>query len=330
MSESCSGHGEQADPMVAQESSASALVGVERGVSWWGVANHVIPLLGTMVGIVLVAINGITLEMHLVAIVMAFLTGLGVTVGFHRLFVHRSFETYRPVAWLLAILGCMKGEASVLLWVSEHRKHHRHADALGDPHSPLLAGFWHAHMSWLFVRTYSFDPREVPDLLKRPDLLWIDRHGFKWYLLGLFIPSAICGLVSMSAYGALMGFLWGGLLRQLYVQHTTYLVNSATHLWGSKAYPTADGSRNSWIVALVTLGEGWHNYHHAFPYSARHGIRWWQIDVGWYVIWFMARLGLVWNVRSPRFTANEPPVLSQLEQPEGSPIGHGIVAAPGE
>lgn len=272
---------------------------MRQGLSFWGVLNQLLPLFGTIAGVVLAVGQGVSLEAIVAAVVLIFVTGFGITVGFHRFFVHRSFKTYRPVAWLLAIFGYMAEPKSLLLWVSEHRKHHRLSDGPGDPHSPQLGGFWHAQVNWLVLRSYTFDPREVPDLLKRPDLLWLDRHRVGWYLLGLLLPALICGLIAESAFGALMGFLWGGLFRQFFVRHTTSLVNSATHLWGSKPYSTPDGSRNNFFVALFTLGEGWHNNHHAFPSSARHGLHWWQVDFSWYVIWIMARLHLAWNIRLP-------------------------------
>ncbi len=269
--------------------------------SVWGLAYLVIPFLGTIAAWILAALWGIAPEVHFIAILMSVVTGFGVTVGYHRYFVHRSFDTSRPVAWILAIAGSMSGQA-FMVWVSDHRKHHRHSDKDGDPHSPRLGGFWHAHMKWLLGRRYVADPKDIRDLLKRPDLVWIDRFGFLWYLLGLILPGVFCGLISDSLAGALMGFLFGGLYRQFFVQHATYLVNSATHLWGTKDYPTEDDSRNNLFLSVLTLGESWHNNHHAFPYSARHGLYWWQIDPTWYVIWMMAKLGLVWNIRLPKST----------------------------
>lgn len=271
---------------------------------YWGVPNHLLPFLGTVAAVALALREGIPLEVHGVTITMGLLAGLGITLGFHRLFTHHAFQTFTPIVWTLAVLGCMAGQSSMFFWVSEHRRHHRHSDGDGDPHSPKHGGFWHAHVGWLLGRAYTWNPREIPDLVKRKDLAWIDRHTFFWYVAGLLLPAVVCGLVSGSAYGALLGFLWGGLLRQFVLQQITYSVNSASHLWGSQDYPSDDGSRNNWLVGLLALGEGWHNNHHAFPYSARHGLRWWQLDLSWYIIWAMERLGLAWNVRLP--PAGEP------------------------
>ncbi len=266
----------------------------------WGWPNNLLLVVGSVAAVVLALRDGLTYEAHAVTLTLGLLTGLGVTLGFHRLFTHRAFETYRPLAWLLAVLGCMAGQSSLFFWVAAHRKHHRCSDGEDDPHSPRRGGFWHAYAGWLLCRTYAYDPREIPDLVKRRDLAWIDRHTFTWYLAGLLLPAAFCGVAAGSAYQALVGLLWGGLYRQFVVLQFTYLVNSVGHLWGSRDYPTADDSRNNWLLGAVALGEGWHNNHHAFPYSARLGLRWWQVDVPWYLLWGLQRLGLVWNVRLPK------------------------------
>jgi stearoyl-CoA desaturase (delta-9 desaturase) len=237
---------------------------------------------------------------------MAYLTGFGVTIGFHRLFTHRSFATSRPVEYLLLILGCMAGQSSPLTWIATHRRHHQFSDRDGDPHSPhiasgrrlgLLRGFWHAHLGWIPTRRPDYPASLVKDLTGRPDLVWIDRTWLAWYLTGLDIPALVGYAVGGTIYDALVGFLWGGLLRHFLTLQATFCVNSVTHLVGSRPYPTADRSRNNFLIGVLAFGEGWHNNHHAFPWSARHGLRWWQVDYSWWLIRGLERCGLAWHVK---------------------------------
>jgi len=237
---------------------------------------------------------------------MAYATGFGITLGFHRLFTHRSYATVRPLEWILLTLGCMAGQSSLRAWVATHRIHHRFSDRVGDPHSPhvlsgrrpgLFRGFWHAHVGWVRSRGAEYSGNLVHDLEKRPDLVWIDRHWFAWYLIGLIIPAVAGFAVGGTAYDAVIGFLWGGLLRHFLTLQATFCVNSVTHLFGSRTYPTPDRSRNNFVVGILAFGEGWHNNHHAFPWSARHGLRWWQFDYSWWVIWGFEKCGLAWHVR---------------------------------
>jgi stearoyl-CoA desaturase (delta-9 desaturase) len=239
---------------------------------------------------------------------MYILTGFGVTIGYHRLFTHKSFETGPVMTTVLGILGSMSVEGSILRWVSFHRCHHQHSDRDLDPHSPhthgggfvnILRGFWNAHAGWMFKTSDKGLSKYVPDL-QRSRLVRVLSALFPvWALLGLLIPTVIGGLISMSWTGAFLGFLWGGLVRVLVVHHITWSVNSICHLWGTRPFKSHDESRNNPIVGVLALGEGWHNNHHAFPTSARHGLRWWEIDTSWIIIWAMARLGLAWNVRVP-------------------------------
>jgi stearoyl-CoA desaturase (delta-9 desaturase) len=239
---------------------------------------------------------------------MYVLTGLGVTVGYHRLFTHRSFETGRVLTAIFGILGSMSVEGPVLRWVAFHRKHHQHSDRPGDPHSPhehgegvvaTLKGFADAHMGWM-MRTSDVDiGRYVVDLRKSRLVRVVSALFPLWVVLSMLLPAAIGGLVTLSWSGAMLGFLWGGLVRILLVHHITWSVNSVCHLWGTRPFRSHDESRNNPIVGVLAFGEGWHNNHHAFPTSARHGLRWWELDTSYIVIWVLARLGLVWNVRIP-------------------------------
>jgi stearoyl-CoA desaturase (delta-9 desaturase) len=243
---------------------------------------------------------------------LAYATGFGVTLGFHRLFTHRSYGTSRWMERVLMILGCAAGQSSPFFWIATHRQHHRCSDLHDDPHSPHTTGgrrfarwrgFWHAHLGWLRDRGFGYRTGAVRDLTRRADLAWIDRHWFLWYAAGLLAPT-ICGYaIGGTTYDALIGFLWGGLLRHFLTTQATFCVNSVNHLWGTRPYATMDHSRNNLLTGILAFGEGWHNNHHAFPWSARHGLRWWQPDLSWWVLWALERAGLVWQVRRVRSLA---------------------------
>jgi stearoyl-CoA desaturase (Delta-9 desaturase) len=240
------------------------------------------------------------------------LTALGITVGYHRLFVHRSFETNIVVKFVFAVLGSMAVQGPLLMWVAKHRRHHQHADTAGDPHSPhghgegvlgVLRGLWHAHIGWLFDPDPPDLERYVPDLSRSRALRAASALFPAWIALGLLIPAALGGLITRTWTGAWTGLIWGGLVRIFLVHHVTWSVNSACHLWGLRPYRSDDESRNNAVFGVLAMGEGWHNTHHAFPTSARHGLRWWQIDVSYWVIWTLARLGLAWDVKLPTVQA---------------------------
>ena len=276
------------------------------------------PPIGAVVAVIMAALYGRPAHATVMLVVMMFATGLGITVGYHRLFAHRAFATFRPVERILMVLGCMAGSAP-FFWIATHRTHHRHSDRDGDPHSPhvragrrlgSLRGFWHAHFQWLRTCGYAYRVSAIRDLSCRPDLVRIDRHWLLWYLVGLAVPGVIGWHVGGTAYDALIGFLWAGLLRQFIALQLTFSVNTVCHLWGSRAYDTPDQSRNNFLIGVLALGEGWHNNHHAFPQSARHGFHWWQPDLTWYVIRLMERVGLAWDVKRPDLTpgrATAPP-----------------------
>jgi len=236
------------------------------------------------------------------------LSALGITVGFHRLFTHRSFETNAIVRFVFAALGSMAIQGSVLRWVAQHRRHHQHSDTQADPHSPhhhgrgligLFRGFWHAHIGWVFESDPVGLDRYVADLRKLASVRVASALFPLWIVLGLVAPAALGGLLTGTWAGALLGLLWGGLVRVFLVHHVTWSVNSVCHLWGRRPYPEKDRSRNNLLFGILAMGEGWHNNHHAFPTSARHGLRWWQIDVSYYVIRVLALVGLAWKVRLP-------------------------------
>jgi stearoyl-CoA desaturase (delta-9 desaturase) len=239
---------------------------------------------------------------------MYLLTALGITVGFHRHFTHKSFETNCVVRFILATLGSMAAQGSVLKWAAIHRRHHQHSDSPDDPHSPhqkgrglwgMVCGFCHAHLGWVFKPDPADIDRYVKDLRQYASVRVASAMFPLWIVLGLLIPAMLGGLINGHWSGVLLGFVWGGLVRVFLVHHVTWSVNSICHLWGSRPYPEKDHSRNNVVFGVLALGEGWHNNHHAFPTSARHGLRWWQIDVSYYVIKLLALLGLAWKVRLP-------------------------------
>ena len=238
------------------------------------------------------------------------LTGLGITVGFHRLLTHRSFETYAWVRAVWMMLGALSVEGSPVVWCAVHRRHHEFSDDHGDPHSPRLhgAGWWnalrglvHAHCGWLFTSFWT-EPdlkRYVPDLLEEKLLVRVDKLYYLWVLASLAIPAAIGFVATLTWQGALLGLLWGGLVRIFMTHHITWSINSICHVFGRRPYRTTDQSTNNLLCGLFGLGEGWHNNHHAFPTSARHGLAWWQFDLSWLVIRAMQLIGLAWDVRVP-------------------------------
>jgi stearoyl-CoA desaturase (delta-9 desaturase) len=235
-------------------------------------------------------------------------TGVGITVGYHRLFTHRSFRTSRPVAAILAALGSMAVEGPVLHWVAVHRRHHQHSDGRDDPHSPhghgagamsVVRGMWHAHVGWMFRRDAAGLAGYVRDLGKDPMIRWMSHLFPLWVLASLLIPAALGGLITGTWTGALLGFLWGGLARLFLVHHVTWSINSVCHIWGTRPFECHDESRNNAIFGVLGFGEGWHNNHHAFPTSARHGLRWWQIDVSYLIIRGLALVRLASDVRVP-------------------------------
>ena len=239
---------------------------------------------------------------------MYLFTAVGVTVGFHRLFTHRSFETNPIVKCILAISGSMAAEGALLKWVAMHRVHHQHSDQADDPHSPhhygtgilaLLRGLWHAHLGWFFKPEPVNLSRYVKDLGQSRMIRYISALFPVWMIVGLVIPSLLGFWLIGGWSGASIGLLWGGLVRIFFVHHVTWSINSVCHLWGGQPYGNIDHSRNNILFGIFALGEGWHNNHHAFPTSARHGLRWWQIDVSYWIIRGLALVGLAHNVRLP-------------------------------
>jgi len=272
------------------------------------VGTVVIPSLVVAIVIVLtwgVWIDGIDLAMLILG---AYLGGLGVTLGYHRLFTHSSFQAKPWLKRTLGILASMNVQGPLLFWCSCHRAHHQNSDREGDPHSPHLSGkgiwsaikgFIHAHFGWIvFAGHYKYNAKRVRDLYEDPDVRFVDDYYLLWVFLGLAIPAVIGGLWDRSVEGAIQGFFWGGLGRVVLTHHITWSINSVGHLFGTRPFETHDESRNNLFLAVLSHGEGWHNNHHAFPQSARHGLEHGQIDSSYGIIRLMEKLGWVWKVRT--------------------------------
>ncbi len=245
----------------------------------------------------------------LVFALMYVVTGLGITVGFHRHFTHRAFATSKPLRATLAVMGTMAIEGPITAWVADHRKHHAFSDLEGDPHSPhvdhghglagALRGLAHAHVGWLFLHTQRANKRRyAPDLIADDTISFIDRTTLWWIALGLALPFGLGYAIGGTIQTALTGLLWGGAMRILLLHHVTYSINSLCHFFGRRPFDTGDESRNLAWLAPLTFGEAWHNNHHAFPTSAAHGLRWHQraLDPSALTIAALERLGLVWDV----------------------------------
>jgi len=236
-------------------------------------------------------------------------SSLGVTVGYHRYFTHGSFKAKRPLRIALALAGSLASQGSVVAWVADHRRHHAFSDREGDPHSPWLfgtspaaiaKGFWHSHMGWLFGRDKTNAERFAPDLLADDDLLLIDRLFVPMTILTLGLPALLGGLITMSWWGAVTALFWAGFVRVGFLHHITWSVNSICHMIGDRPYVSRDRAANFWPLALLSMGESWHNSHHADPTGARHGVRRGQLDISARVIWIFEKFGWATNVRWPK------------------------------
>jgi fatty-acid desaturase len=226
---------------------------------------------------------------------------LGIGMGYHRLLTHRGYKTPKFVEYFLTLCGTLALEGGPIFWVATHRIHHKFSDKEGDPHSPR-DGKWWSHMGWILTgQSMHHDPetlaRYVPDLAKDRVHVWLTRYHY--------VPQILLGVL-LFWFGGISIFMWGMFVRVVLLLHATWLVNSATHIWGSRRFATRDLSTNNWWVALLTFGEGWHNNHHAHPVSARHGLKWYEFDLNWYGIWFLKTVGLAWQVQRVK--------LSQVEE----------------
>jgi fatty-acid desaturase len=223
--------------------------------------------------------------------------GLGISLGYHRLHTHRGFKTFKAFEYFLAVCATLSLEGGPIFWVATHRLHHQHSDQPDDPHTPRVSGFW-AHLGWiLFGEAHHSDTarmaRYAPDLGKDAFYRWLTRYHW--------VPLTVLGF-SLLAIGGWGLVNWAIFLRVVLGLHATYLVNSATHMWGGRRFATTDNSRNLWWVALLTFGEGWHNNHHAHPTSSRHGLTWYEFDPTWLLVKMLRAVGVVWDVRVARIS----------------------------
>jgi stearoyl-CoA desaturase (delta-9 desaturase) len=267
------------------------------------------PLVALLAAVPLAAVFGFLGWADVViAAVFYVVSGLGITVGFHRYFTHGSFKANRPLRVALAIAGMLAMQGPVITWVADHRRHHAFSDKEGDPHSPwlfgtgvraLARGFWHSHMGWLFDRDLTNAERFAPDLLADRDIDRVSRLFALWSVLTLLAPALIGGLVTRSWWGALTAFFWAGLVRVSLLHHVTWSINSICHMWGERPFAARDHSANVWWLAILSFGESWHNLHHADPTCARHGVEKGQIDLSAAVIKGFEKAGWATSVRWP-------------------------------
>ncbi|MGB3642119.1 MAG: acyl-CoA desaturase [Rivularia sp. (in: cyanobacteria)] len=279
-----------------------------------------IPALASVIAIVIACQTGVGLLEVGLLVFMYTLTIGGMTVGFHRHFAHRAFQTNTIIRVILAILGSMACQGPLIYWVSNHRRHHQYSDRPGDTHSPYfknarpLGGFqifWYSHIGWTFDHEITNTFLFTKDLLRDPIISKVNRLYYLWIFLGLAIPTLLGGLLTLTWMGALSGLLWGGFVRIFLSYHASLGLSSINHLYGNRPFNTDDQSTNNILLAILTNGEGWHNNHHAFPNSAKFGLKWWQIDLGYWAIRTLEVPGLVWDVKVPTTGMIEAKTISQ-------------------
>ena len=241
-----------------------------------------------VVGVLLVPPTATSL---LLCVAMLYVRVLGITMGYHRYFAHRSFRTSRVFQLIMALWATSSAQKGVLWWAGHHRNHHRYSDRPEDPHSPARRGFLYSHAGWIMAKRNERTPIEViKDMARYPELRWLDQH--------YYVPTVLLA-VSCFLLGGWTGLVWGYFASTVLLWHATFTINSLCHVFGHRRYPTTDTSRNSLWLTLITAGEGWHNNHHYFSSSARTGFFWWELDPTYYVIWVLDKLGVVWDVKRP-------------------------------
>jgi stearoyl-CoA desaturase (delta-9 desaturase) len=273
---------------------------------WLNLAGVMLPFLGFVVAVVLLWNTLVDWSDLAVMLLMYVISGYGVTLGFHRLLTHRSFQTFKPVEYTLAILGSLAVQGPVMSWVADHRKHHAHTDQEGDPHSPhghgggfkgAVAGLWYAHMGWLFKASGTSEhARYAKDLYEDPGMRVIHRTFALWATVGILIPAGLGFAIDGTLGGAVTAALWGGPVRIFALHHVTWSINSICHFFGTRRFDVEDRSTNVFWLSLLSFGESWHHNHHTFPRSAMHGLRAWEVDPTAWLIRGMRRVRLAWNV----------------------------------
>ena len=260
----------------------------DKGLNWPTIIVLVILHVGAVAALFMFSWANLAVTLFL----LWFATGLGISMGYHRLHTHRSYQVPRALEYLFAVCGALTFEGGPIFWVATHRVHHQKSDRPGDPHSPR-EGAWWSHMVWMMVGEAKHSntrlmAKYAPDLAKDPFYVWLDHYHW--------LPNILLAVL-LFAIGGFPMVLWGICLRVVVGLHATWLVNSATHMWGSRRFATHDDSRNLWWVALITFGEGWHNNHHAHPTSARHGLAWYEFDPSWIQIQILQRFGIAKSVK---------------------------------
>ena len=281
--------------------------GMSRGQRIGNLLAVIIPFAAVILAIVLTWNSLVGWHDLALMAAMYVVTGLGITIGFHRLLTHRAFQTSKPMEYVFAVLGSMAVEGSVDHWVADHRKHHAHTDVEGDPHSPhvghgdgfrgAVRGLLHAHMGWMLSEQGGAQrTKYAKDLIEDRGMRWISKKFHLLATASLLLPAALGWLITGRFTGALTGFLWGGLVRVFLLHHVTWSINSVCHFFGRRRFATDDYSTNVAWLSLISFGESWHHNHHAFPRSAVHGLRRREIDPSAGVIWVLETVGLIWNV----------------------------------
>jgi stearoyl-CoA desaturase (delta-9 desaturase) len=264
-----------------------------------------------VVALVLAIQCGVTLGMVALCVGAYLLRMFFITAAYHRYFAHRSYKTSRPFQFLLAFGGTLAAQKGVLWWAGHHRDHHRYSDQPQDLHSPVLTGFWYSHVGWFLSTKNDETPIDrIKDFAKYPELLWLNRL---WP-----VPLAL-GLGGLYAIWGYPGVVWGGLVSTVLLWHGTFTINSLSHIYGTRRYETTDQSKNNLLLALITLGEGWHNNHHHYQSSANQGFFWWELDVSFLVLRVLEKLGLVWELRRPPASILVPSPAPSPEAPSETP-----------
>ena len=279
---------------------------MSRGHQVLNLVGVALPFLGFLAAILLLWDRFVDWSSLAVMALMYVLTVLGVTLGFHRLLTHRSFQTYKPVEYGIAILGSMAAQGPVMNWVADHRKHHAHTDQAGDPHTPhghgtgfkgAVVGLWYAHMGWLFERSGTSEhQRYARDLYEDRGMRRIHQTFPLWVAIGILFPAFLGLVITGTWWGAFEAALWGGAVRIFLGHHVTWSINSVCHFFGTRRFAVEDHSTNVFWLSLLSMGESWHHNHHTFPRSAFHGLRRWELDPTAWTIRFMRRFKLAWNV----------------------------------
>jgi stearoyl-CoA desaturase (delta-9 desaturase) len=281
---------------------------LRRKMAVYATVTILLPAVVTAVAVSGAVRHGVPVSALVALGVMYMLTAIGITAGFHRHFAHKSFSAKPALRIFLGVAGCMAAQGPVLNWASTHRRHHQNTDKNGDPHSPyvkgdqrlgFLRGLFHSHIGWMITDNMTNPVKYAPDLLRDKLATFINRWYLLWVSLGILLPGVVSGLMGGTIDDFVQGVLWGGFVRLFLVHHAFWLIGSVAHIIGVRVFATNDQSRNNFFSALLNLGEGWHNNHHAFSSSARFGLRWYQIDLGYVFIWTMRALGLAYDVRQP-------------------------------